>query len=121
MVHSTEPANVERLLAVLRTIHAVYRAQPERRLQPEASHLSSPGRQLLITDFGPLDLLGSIGRNRTCRDLAPHAEALEVGPGVRVLVLDLATQVAVKEEVGGGKDRAVLPILRRTLEEKRAK
>ena len=120
VVHSTEPTNVERLRAALRAIHAVYRAQPERRLQPEASHLSSPGHQLLITDFGPLDLLGSIGRNRTYRDLAAHAEALEVAPGFHVLVLDLATQVEVKEEVGGEKDRAVLPLLRRTLAEKRA-
>jgi hypothetical protein len=34
-------------------------------------------------------------------------------------VLDLETLIAVKEEVGGEKDRAVLPVLRRTLEESR--
>jgi len=37
----------------------------------------------------------------------------------RLRVLDLETLIAVKEEVGGEKDRAVLPILHRTLEEKR--
>ncbi len=121
VVHSTEAANVERLLGALRAAHAIYRTQPERRLQPEASHLSSPGHQLLITDFGPLDLLGSIGRNRSYSDLAQHAEEFEVEAGLRVRVLDLATQVAVKEEVGGEKDRAMLPILRRTLAERRTK
>ncbi len=34
-------------------------------------------------------------------------------------VLDLETLIAVKEEVGGEKDRAMLPVLRRTLEESR--
>jgi hypothetical protein len=29
------------------------------------------------------------------------------------------TAIAVKEELGGEKDRGVLPVLRRTLEEKR--
>jgi hypothetical protein len=38
---------------------------------------------------------------------------------MRIRVLDLETLIAVKESVGGEKDRAVLPILRRTLEEKR--
>jgi hypothetical protein len=36
-----------------------------------------------------------------------------------VLVLDLETLIAVKEEVVGERDLAVLPIMRRTLEEKR--
>ena len=36
---------------------------------------------------------------------------------MRIRVLDLATVIAVKEEVGGEKDLAVLPILKRTLRE----
>jgi hypothetical protein len=36
-----------------------------------------------------------------------------------VTVLDLPTQIAIKEEVGGEKDLAVLPVLRATLEEMR--
>jgi hypothetical protein len=39
--------------------------------------------------------------------------------GVHVRVLTLEAQIAVKEEVGGEKDAAVLPLLRRTLEESR--
>ncbi len=119
VVHSTDAANVERVLAALAELDAVYRAQPELRLRPNASHLSSPGHQLLITRLGPLDLLGSIGNRRTWPDLLPHSTELKVGPGVAVRVLDLETQIAVKEEVGGEKDLAVLPVLRRTLQELR--
>jgi hypothetical protein len=117
VVHSTDAANVERVLAALAELDAVYRVQPELRLRPNASHLSSPGHQLLLTRLGPLDLLGSIGNQRTWQDLLPHCTELKVGAGVAVKVLDLETQIAVKEEVGGEKDLAVLPVLRRTLEE----
>jgi hypothetical protein len=119
IVHSADPENVSRLLAALEELDAIYRAQPDLRQRPNASHLSSTGRQLLITRFGPLDLLGSIGNGRTYADLFLHTVELKAGPSLSVRVLDLETQIAVKEEVGGEKDRAVLPILRRTLEERR--
>jgi hypothetical protein len=45
---------------------------------------------------------------------------MDIGEGIRIRVLDLETLIAVKEELGGEKDRAVLPTLRRTLEEKRS-
>jgi len=41
IVHSTEPANITRLLAVLGDLDASYRAQPEKR--PSQTDLSSPG------------------------------------------------------------------------------
>jgi len=119
VVHSTDPANVSRVLDALEELDAIYRAQPELRLRPNASHLSSPGHQLLITRLGPLDLLGSIGIGRTYPDLLPHATELQAGPSLPIKVLDLETQIAIKEELGGEKDRAVLPVLRRTLEERR--
>ncbi len=63
--------------------------------------------------------VGAIGRGRVYADLLPHATAIAVGGGLRVPVLDLETLIAVKEETGGEKDLATLPILRRTLEETR--
>jgi hypothetical protein len=42
---------------------------------------------------------------------------LDIGEGIRIRVLDLETLIAMKEELGGEKDVAVLPILRRTLSE----
>ena len=119
VVHSTDPANVSRVLAALEELDAVYRAQPDLRLRPTASHLSSAGHQLLLTRLGPLDLLGSIGNGRTYPDLLIHTVELKAGPSLSIKVLDLETQIAIKEEVGGEKDRAALPILRRTLEERR--
>jgi len=119
IVHSREPANITRLLAVMANLDAVYRIQPSRRLRPTESHLAAPGHQNLTTRFGPLDLLGTIGNNLSYPDLLPHSVEMDVGDGISVRVLDLETLIAIKEELGGEKDRAVLPILRRTLEEKR--
>ena len=119
VVHSTDPANVSRVMAALEELDAIYRAQPDLRLRPNASHLSSAGHQLLITRLGPLDLLGSIGKGRAYPDLLIHTTEMKAGPSLSVRVLDLETQIAIKEEVGGEKDRAALPILRRTLEERR--
>ena len=62
VVHSRDAANVARLLPVLETMDAVFRIQPERRLKPNASHLSSAGHLNLVTRYGPLDLLGTIWR-----------------------------------------------------------
>jgi predicted nucleotidyltransferase len=118
IVHSREQANVERLLAVLDALDAVFRAQPERRLKPALSHLNGPGHQNLLTRFGPLDVLGSIGRGLVYEDLLVDTALLDIGSGTTIRVLTLEKLIALKEELGGEKDRAVIPILRRTLQEK---
>jgi hypothetical protein len=117
-VHSTVPENVARLLAALGDLDAFYRMQPELRRKPDASHLSSPGRQLLQSKFGLVDFLDAIGRGRTYGDLLEHTVQVQIGE-VGIRVFDLPTQIAVKEEVGAEKDLAVLPVLRATLEEMR--
>jgi hypothetical protein len=118
IVPARSEENVAKLLRVLDSIDAVYRMQPDRRLKPNASHLSSPGHHNLITNCGPLDVLGTVGRGLGYEELLPHTMEMEIGNGQRVRVLDLATIIALKEELGGEKDLAVLPILRRTLEQK---
>jgi hypothetical protein len=112
IVPARNQENVAKLLRVLEGM------QPERRLKPGASHLSSPGHHNMMTDCGPLDVLGTIGRGMGFEDLAPHTIEMEIGGGVSVRVLNLETIVALKEELAGEKDRAVLPVLRRTLQEK---
>lgn len=119
IVHSREPANVDRLLNVLKSLDAVFRLQPERRLQPTAAHLSGPEHLNLITRCGPLDVLGTIGSGLAYEDLLPRSHQIDIGGGTRIQILDLETLIALKESLGGEKDRAVLPVLRRTLEEKR--
>jgi predicted nucleotidyltransferase len=121
LVYSAHPENIERLLIVLASLDAVFRIQPERRLRPTASHLSGKGHLNLITTGGPLDLLGAIGRNLTYEDLLSHCVAMDIGEGVRVKVLDLETLISIKEQLGGDKDLAVLPILRETLRESKKK
>ena len=118
IVHSTEPENIQRLELALDSLDAWYRMQPERRIKPQASHLASPGHQLLITQYGPLDLLGAIGHGHTYRDLIQRTTSVKINSSVTVPVLELATLIAVKEETAGEKDRAVLPILRQTLRER---
>ena len=119
IVHSRDTANVARLLTVLESIDAIFRIQPERRIKPNASYVSGPGHLNLITRFGPLDVLGSIGRGLTYADLLPHSVEKDVGDGIRVRVLDLETLISLKEDLGTEKDRAILPLLRQTLAEQR--
>jgi predicted nucleotidyltransferase len=119
LVHSLEPGNVDRLLEALDSLGARYRGRPGAAVAPDRSHLSSPGHQLLMTDAGPLDLLGAIGKGRRFEELVDSTVELEIEDGLRVRVLDLETLIEIKEETGREKDRAVLPLLRRTLEERR--
>jgi predicted nucleotidyltransferase len=118
VVHSREPANLNRLTKALEKLQARYRTPGKEHRAPERSHLSSSGHQLLMTRAGPLDLLGVIGNDRAYEDLLSETEELEIGAGLSVRVLRLAALIKVKEETAAEKDQAVLAILRRTLEEK---
>jgi hypothetical protein len=114
VVYAVERANVDRLLTFLRESDATFRIQPERRLQPNESHLRAGGHLNLQTRYGPFDVLGTIGQNLGYRELVPHSPEMEIADGVRVRVLDLETIIAVKEQLGTDKDRAALPVLRET-------
>jgi hypothetical protein len=118
ILHERNRENIARLLSALEELEAVYRAQPERQLRPDESHLAGPGHQLLLTKFGPLDVLGMIGKSRTWEDLRGHTQTMEIEPGVELRVLDLETLIAIKEELGFPKDTAVLPVLRQALKER---
>jgi len=118
VVHSLSSENVQRLLIALDELGASYRAAGRPSLKPDASHLASSGHQLLITRFGPLDLLGSIGKGRGYDELLTNSQLMQVGPNLDVRVLDLSMVIQTKEEVAREKDVAVLAILRRTLQER---
>ncbi len=121
IVYSREPTNIERLLRVLAALDAIFRIQPERRLRPAASHLAAAVHLNLITRYGPLDLLATIGQDLAFEELLPLSTEILVGEGVRIPVLNLETLVDIKEQLAGEKDLAVLPILRQTLRELRNK
>jgi hypothetical protein len=117
IVHRRDPGNIGRLLSALEHLGAYYRNRPEQRLSPKRSHLESEGHQLLLTDCGALDLLGSIGEGRSYEDLLTFTRNLELGD-LCIRILSLNALIEVKEEVGLSKDRAVIEILRETLRER---
>ena len=51
-------------------------------------------------------------------DLLPNTCEMLVAEQLTVRVLDLATLIEIKEYLGSEKDRAALPLLRRTLAER---
>ena len=118
IVHSRAEENIARLSPALEELDAYYRWRPDQRLKPDLDHLSSPGHQLLMTRSGPLDLLGTIGGGHSYGDLLEHSDQIQIGD-FRLRVLSLEKLIEVKEEMGFEKDKAILPILRQTLLEKR--
>jgi len=119
LVHSREPGNLKRLLKALEELEACYRDPAGRIIKPEESHLSSPGHQLLMTKGGPLDLLGEIGKGRDYKELLKNTFTLKISENLKVRLLTLETLIETKEEAAQERDKAVLAILRRTLEEKK--
>jgi hypothetical protein len=114
VVHARNDANVDRLRAALDKLEARYRDPAGRLLRPEASALAGTGHHLLLTRYGPVDLLGAIGQDRSYEDLLPDTAIIELG-GLSVRVLGLAALIRTKEEAGRDKDRAVLDLLREVL------
>ena len=117
LVHSRAPDNLDRLMSALHELDAYYREREDIRLTPELSHLSSPGHQLLMTRFGPLDLLGTVGKGHNYEDLLEHSEEIQVS-GYNLRILSLEKLIMIKEEIARDRDKIMLSILRRTLEEK---
>jgi len=120
IVQRRTPANVDRLVRALDRLGARYRTSPGVRIAPLRPELERDGHHLFITDAGALDVLGRIHGGLGYEELAPRAVTLELD-GAKILVQDLEGYIAIKEALGSEKDRAQLPVLRRTLEEIRRK
>ncbi|MCX5900519.1 MAG: hypothetical protein NTX06_07265 [Proteobacteria bacterium] len=118
VVHSRSADNLERLLSALHSLDAYYRDRPSRRLQPKLSHLASPGHQLLLTRFGPLDILGTIGNSLSYSDLITGTVQLQLDD-LELRMLTLESLIDTKRAAGRDKDKAVLALLNQTLKEKR--
>jgi hypothetical protein len=118
IVHDRCQENVVRLMLALTDLEAHYRDFSGRVLRRELHALEGGGHHLLLTRCGPLDVLGSIGKGRGYRDLVGDSITHTVGE-LDFSVLSLEALIREKVESGRDKDRAVLPILRRTLEESR--
>ena len=121
IVPSRSAENVARLLTALNSLDARYRDPSGRSIRPDAPRLSGQGHSLFMTVSGPLDVLGTIGSGLDYAALLPRSRAIDVGEGLIVHVLDLDALIEVKRQVGRPKDLASIPVLVRTLEERRRK
>ena len=85
IVHDRATDNIEQLLLALTELEARYRHRRE--LSPGESHLSGLGHQLLVTKYGILDVLGTLGTGRGYEELLPFARSIEIGAGAVIKVL----------------------------------
>jgi hypothetical protein len=119
VLHSRRSENLPRLVQALRELDAEYRTPGDKEPLPDESHLSSTSHHFLNTKYGDLAVLGAIGDSQTYEDLASHARSLEIEPGLLIKTLSLEKYVEIKEQLNGDNDKAALPTLRATLQEKR--
>lgn len=111
--------NVERLSRALDAMHARVWTASESEGVPfghDARSLRESNIWNLVTDHGRLDVTFVPSGTQGYADLARDAEHLTI-LGVEVDVASLADVIRSKEAAGRDKDRLVLPVLRRILEE----
>jgi hypothetical protein len=68
----------------------------------------------LITNSGPLDVLGFIGRGRRFEDVSENVETIVIGD-LRVRVLGIETLIEEKKALGRDKDMAAVRLLEAVL------
>jgi hypothetical protein len=119
---ATDRGNLERLASALEVLDARLRTAIEPDGVPfpfDPGLLESATVWTLVTRHGDLDLVVSPAGTGGYRDLIADADELKVAvkPDLLVNVASLADVIRSKEAAGREKDRAALPLLRRTLEE----
>lgn len=117
-----QSGNLERLAQALEELGARLRTATEPDGVPfpfDPRLLEASNVWTLTTIHGDLDLVMSPAGTDGYPDLARDADDLRVAtnPDLVVSVISLADIVRSKEAAGREKDRAALPLLRRTLEE----
>jgi predicted nucleotidyltransferase len=111
--------NLERMSAALESMHArVWTTSESAGLafDHDAASLGAADTWNLVTDHGRLDLTFMPSGTAGYEDLARDAVHLTI-LGVDVDVASLADVIRSKEAAGREKDRVVLPVLRRILDE----
>jgi predicted nucleotidyltransferase len=111
--------NLERLSAALKELNARIRIAGEAAGVPfdhSAESLARVRIWNLVTDRGNLDITFVPSGTRGYDDLVRDVEPMTVR-GIEVPVASLADVIRSKEAAGRDKDRLVLPVLRRILDE----
>ncbi len=117
VLRANTPENVERLLAALDELDAVFRGD-DRRLRPVASHLTGPGYLLLATKLGVLDLLGSVEDATRYEDLLADSSWIELD-GFSVRVLSLPRLLEIKRKLKRPKDQLMALQIEAVIDEQR--
>jgi hypothetical protein len=110
IVHERSEANVDKLLGVLTAVHARYRGRPGEPLPPQRAALLGPGHNLLVTDLGPLDVLGALEGGLEYTALVPESIEIELR-GHAVKLLGLEALLRLKRGSPREKDKRAVPIL----------
>ncbi|MBM4373022.1 MAG: hypothetical protein FJ098_15315 [Deltaproteobacteria bacterium] len=115
IVHHRTPGNIERLRAFFDVVSARARHRPEgQRILPGADALAGPGHQLLLTDRGPLDVLGAIEDGADYVSLLPDSvEHVVRGRGIRFVGLSRLAEL--KRGSTRAKDKLALLLIEETL------
>ena len=114
IVHNQSPENITKLLAFLKSVDAFYRRPDDKMIRPKARDLSGKGHLLLVTRYGPLDILAVIEEGKAYEDLLGHTIEINFR-GHFLRVLDLKILVQLKRTSTDPKDRQRLPVLEETL------
>ena len=103
-----DATNADRLLAALEELDARYREHGT--LQPTRDDLLAGGHLLLMTNSGPLDVLGFIGKGKRYEDFAGAMSTIAVGD-LSVRVLGIEALIEEKKALGRDKDLAAVRLL----------
>ncbi len=120
VVYAGDDGNLERLLAALEAIDCSYRDPAGRDIRPTVERLRANRVNLLRSRAGKIDAMQAIAPSWGFPEVLARSHPLEIG-GMPIHVLDLASVIESKETLGRPKDLAVLPVLRNTLEMRRAR
>jgi hypothetical protein len=105
--------NADRLIAALAALEARFR-EHDKSIQPTREDILAGGHLLLMTNSGPLDVLGFIGQAKRYEDVADAVETIDVG-GLPVRVLSIEALIEDKKALGRDKDQAGLRLLEAVL------
>jgi hypothetical protein len=106
--YARDAANLERLAAALREVHADLRgAEPGLAFRLDAKTLARGDSFTFTTDIGPIDILGTPAGTAGYDDLARTAEPMKLF-GHRVLVADVDALIRMKRAAGRPKDLLLL-------------
>jgi hypothetical protein len=105
--------NADRLLAALAALQARYR-EHDTEVRPTREDILTGGHLLLMTNSGPLDVLGFIGQGKRYEDVADAIATIDVD-GLPVRVLSLEALIEDKRALGRDKDQAALRLLESVL------